>query len=177
MLTVGTLVQLPGKVGAAKVIRRTKGVPQGHQASPLISLCVLADVLEPVVERWQARGFGVRVLQSFLCLLDFADDVWILAEHWQHFQVMFQEFVDGMARYDFVVEVGKCSLLTNVSLAEPLQLSISQPDGGSSIVLTQLPVGQTARCLGYSVSADIYDDGHLTDRIAATARYFYARAN
>eukprot|EP00973_Karenia_brevis_P048802 6769005-Karenia_brevis.AAC.1 len=60
MLAVGTLVQLPGKVGYAKVLRRTKGVPQGHQASPLISLCVLADVLEPVVERWQARSLGVR---------------------------------------------------------------------------------------------------------------------
>ncbi len=97
MLTCGLLAQLPGGLGEAHLLRPSRGIFQGAQASPPEALCVLDDILEPLFSESVRSGFTIKVLDYDLAFLYFADDGLIVDYGSSRAQFKFTQLRDVLA--------------------------------------------------------------------------------
>ena len=65
--------------GDESVVRQ-RGLPQGRRSSVTLAKWTIARLLGRLENAWQRAGYGVNAGGVNVCVLDFADNVWLLAK-------------------------------------------------------------------------------------------------
>ena len=92
-----------------------RGTRQGDPISPIILNCVLQVVLEPVIESWEKRGFGVKVgqAQRSMTNLRYADDILIVGRSLHQVATMLSELIAAVSPVGLHIHPKKTKVLSN----------------------------------------------------------------
>ena len=133
---VQATMQIAG-AGPSKGFGFTSGGKQWGVETPDLFNAVMEHIMEPLVEAWAQRKFGVKLtdqgLAEYVHHLVWADNVWLLAGNKKSLQIMLSDLTSSIYKAGFKSKVEKGNL--NIMAAGKAQhekqepFSISAPNG------------------------------------------------
>jgi len=103
------------------LVAQSRGGRQGSTELPKLWNMYLEEVLGDALASWDRRGFGIEVpradaadlpaARGRLHHVNWADDLWLIAQTWEHMHTMLSDVVDALHRVGMSIAMSKLELL------------------------------------------------------------------
>ncbi len=156
----------------SKEVDRTRSFPQGDPAAPMIFNLVLDTIAETFIKTAIQKGWGKKLQDgSWVNLIMFADNYWLVATSAQMLTLMTREWLSLLERVGWETPVEELSWCTTAD--DDINLKIIVNDK-----LVRRPKrGEGFKVLGTMVTFDNNFDVEIENRLARTSATFSANGD
>ena len=163
-----------GKVSGGGALSREysiqRGTKQGDPLSPVLFNAALGKILEPLQTKWQAKGWGVDVVNKNGCRLTnlrFADDILLIASSKRQLQHMIDDLVLAAGEAGLSIHMGKTKVLSNDPANQGGSLKLER--GAAEM----MPFNGSTAYLGKQLSCHEIHDMKLSARLDKAWKKFF----